>query len=68
MLNTLKTCPWKCGGGQAGGGGAGGGGVVQDTTITGTPRAGPCTAKKVNRLSTFHYKFKKMRGPITYNK
>ncbi|SRR5258706_4970644 len=32
MLNALKTCPWKCGGGQGGGGRSGSGGVVQDAT------------------------------------
>ncbi len=34
MLNASKTCPWKCGGGQAGGG------EVQHATSTGAPRVG----------------------------
>src|SRR5258706_1623452 len=63
MLNTPKTCPWKCGGGQAGGGGADGGGVVQDTTNTGAPRVGLWVelhskdSERILRLPTFHYKF-----------
>ena len=58
MLNALKTCPWKCGGGQAGGGG-----VVQDTTNTGAPRIGLWVglhskeSECILRLFIFHYKF-----------
>jgi len=40
MLNASKTCPWKCGGGQAGSGGSGGGGEVQHATSTGALRVG----------------------------
>src|SRR5258706_4894027 len=63
MLNASKTCPWKCGGGQAGGGGSGGGGEVQHETNTGAPRVGlwdelhSKESECIFELSTFHCKF-----------